>query len=333
MYNIAVAGATGAVGRKMLEVLEEYNLPIDNLYMLASSRSAGKEVKFGRKTYIIEELTAEIFVEKDIDIVLFSAGGEASLKFAPIAAANNIIVIDNSSAFRMDEDKALVVPEININAVDFAKSRIIANPNCSTIQSVLPLAAIDKAFNLTRVDYVTFQAVSGAGQKGIADLENGENGVEPTNFPYPIYNNVLPHIDAFLENGYTKEEIKMVNETRKILARPDLEISATCVRVPVQNSHSISISFIVEKPTTVSELKQLLTGTKGIVVHDDIDNLVYPMPLNANDTDEVYVGRIRQDLTNENQFHMFVVADNIRKGAASNAVQIAKYLIKHNVIK
>lgn len=326
MYTIAVVGATGAVGRKIVEIIEEYNLPVKKLLLLASARSKGMEIPFAGKKLIVEELTTESFTA-DIDFALFAAGGSISEKFAPIAAANGITVVDNSSVFRMDDDKALVVPEINSHDIDLEKNLIIANPNCSTIQAVLPLAVLQKAFTLTRVDYATYQAVSGAGQNGIADLKRGENGEQPQQFAYPIYNNVIPQIDVFTENGYTKEEIKMIQETQKILNLPNLPISATCVRVPVQNSHSVDISFTVEKDATVADIIAALTDKPGIAIIDQPAELKYPMPLLANGIDTVLVGRIRQDLYNKKQFHMFAVADNIRKGAASNAVQIVQYLI------
>lgn len=326
MYTIAVVGATGAVGRKIVEIIEEYNLPVKKLILLASARSKGMEIPFAGKTLLVEELTTESFTA-DIDFALFAAGGSISEKFAPIAAANGITVVDNSSVFRMDDDTALVVPEINSQTIDLDKNMIIANPNCSTIQAVLPLAVLQQAFTLTRVDYATYQAVSGAGQNGIADLKRGENGEQPQQFAHPIYNNVIPQIDVFTENGYTKEEIKMIKETQKILNLPNLPISATCVRVPVQNSHSVDISFTVEKDATVSDIIAALTDKPGIAIIDQPAELKYPMPLLANGIDTVLVGRIRQDLYNKKQFHMFAVADNIRKGAASNAVQIVQYLI------
>ncbi|GBU10999.1 semialdehyde dehydrogenase [Erysipelotrichaceae bacterium] len=328
MYTIAVCGATGAVGRKIVEIIEEYNLPVKELRLLASARSKGKSVPFRQQQLIIEELTAEQLTA-DIDFALFAAGGAISEKFAPIAAQNGIIVIDNSSIFRMDTDIPLVVPEINPQAIDLTANKIIANPNCSTIQSVLPLAAIQKIANLTRVDYITYQAVSGAGQNGITDLERGEKGLAPAQFDYSIYNNVIPQIDVFLENGYTKEEVKMITETQKILNLPTLPISATCVRVPVKNSHSVDISFTVDKKISLLEIRDILEKSPGITVVDDPHTLKYPMPLDASGFDEVFVGRIRQDLYNPLQFHMFVVADNLRKGAASNAVQIMRYLMEH----
>ncbi|MGL5042948.1 MAG: aspartate-semialdehyde dehydrogenase [Culicoidibacterales bacterium] len=327
MYTIAVVGATGAVGRKITEIIEEYQIPIKKMIFLASKRSLGKEVICQGKTYLIEELTEASFTS-DIDYALFAAGGAISEHFAPLAAKLGITVIDNSSVFRMDPHTALVVPEINAAAIDLTANKIIANPNCSTIQSVLPLAAIHAAFGLTRVDYVTYQAVSGAGQNGIADLIGGEKGEEPKQFAYQIYNNVIPQIDVFTENGYTKEELKMITETQKILALPLLPISATCVRVPVQNSHSVDISFRVEKGTNVEQLRAILAAAPGVRLVDDIANLIYPMPLDASGQDSVFVGRIRADLYDQQLFHMFVVADNIRKGAASNAVQIMQYLIK-----
>ncbi|MGL4867351.1 MAG: aspartate-semialdehyde dehydrogenase, partial [Cetobacterium sp.] len=241
MYNIAIVGATGLVGGTFLKVLEERDLPINKLYVFASARSAGKEIIFKGKKLIIEELTENSF-DREIDIALFSAGGDISKKFAPIASEKGVIVIDNSSAWRMDKNVPLVVPEVNPEEI-FKNNGIIANPNCSTIQSVVPLKVIDDLYTIKRVVYSTYQAVSGSGIKGIEDLENGLKGEKPKNYPHPIVNNCLPHIDSFLENGYTKEEEKMINETRKILGKENLPITATCVRVPVVNGHSVSINI------------------------------------------------------------------------------------------
>lgn len=323
MANFAIVGASGVVGRKMIARLEESNLKVDNLYLMASKRSAGKTMSFRGQDYIIEELTENSF-KKDIDYALFSAGGNTSLKYAPIAEADGVIVIDNSSAWRMNDDIDLVVPECNAPTLN---RRIIANPNCSTIQSVVPLALLHKAFGLKRVAYTTFQAVSGSGQAGIDDLVNGQNGQAPTNYPHPIYNNVLPHIDVFDDNGDTKEELKMINETRKILSLSnDVAVTATCVRVPVLNSHSVAINVTFEKETTPQSIRDLLAQSKGIVVIDDPKNNQYPMPLYATGSDDVFVGRIRVDRSMPNSFHLWVVSDNIRKGAASNTVQIAEML-------
>lgn len=326
MYNIAIVGASGLVGGTFLKVLEERDLPIKNLYLFASARSAGKEVIFKGKTLVIEELTENSF-DREIDIALFSAGGDISKKFAPVASEKGVIVVDNSSAWRMDENVPLVVPEVNPEDI-FKNNGIIANPNCSTIQSVVPLKVIDELYGIKRVVYSTYQAVSGSGIKGIEDLQRGLKGEEPKTYPHPIVNNCLPHIDSFLENGYTKEEEKMINETRKILNKKNLPITATCVRVPVLNGHSISINVELEREANLEELKVKFRETKGIVLEDDVKNNRYPLATEANGTDEVYVGRLRKDFSIEKGLNLWVVADNIRKGAATNAVQIAEILMK-----
>ncbi|MGL5570279.1 aspartate-semialdehyde dehydrogenase [Cetobacterium sp.] len=326
MYNIAIVGASGLVGGTFLKVLEERDLPIKNLYLFASARSAGKGVVFKGKTLVIEELTENSF-DREIDIALFSAGGDISKKFAPIASEKGVIVVDNSSAWRMDENVPLVVPEVNPEDI-FKNNGIIANPNCSTIQSVVPLKIIDELYGIKRVVYSTYQAVSGSGIKGIEDLQRGLKGEEPKTYPHPIVNNCLPHIDSFLENGYTKEEEKMINETRKILNKKNLPITATCVRVPVLNGHSISINVELEREANLEELKVKFRETKGIVLEDDVKNNRYPLATEANGTDEVYVGRLRKDFSIEKGLNLWVVADNIRKGAATNAVQIAEILMK-----
>jgi aspartate-semialdehyde dehydrogenase len=329
-YNIAVAGATGMVGRKFLEVLAERDFPIENLYLFASKRSAGKKMEYRGKSYIVEELTDEVF-DRDIDIVLFSAGGATSERFSPVARDKGVIVVDNSSAFRMYPEIPLVVPEVNPGDVEKHKG-IIANPNCSTIQSVLPLKALSEKFGVKRVVYSTYQAVSGSGVNGIEDLKRGLEGREPKNYPHPIANNCLPHIDVFLEDGYTKEERKMIEETRKILGIPDLPITATCVRVPVENSHSISINIELGKSFEMAEIFEALKGFDGIIVEDDTSKNIYPMPIHASGRDEVFVGRIRRDFSRENSVNIWCVADNIRKGAATNTVQIAELLIKKGLI-
>ena len=326
MYNIAIVGASGLVGGTFLKVLEERDLPIKNLYLFASARSAGKEVVFKGKTLVIEELTENSF-DREIDIALFSAGGDISKKFAPIASEKGVIVVDNSSAWRMDENVPLVVPEVNPEDI-FKNNGIIANPNCSTIQSVVPLKVIDELYGIKRVVYSTYQAVSGSGIKGIEDLQRGLKGEEPKTYPHPIVNNCLPHIDSFLENGYTKEEEKMINETRKILNKKNLPITATCVRVPVINGHSISINVELEKDVNLEELRAKFREKKGIILEDDVKNNRYPLATEANGTDEVYVGRLRKDFSIEKGLNLWVVADNIRKGAATNAVQIAEILMK-----
>jgi len=326
-YNIAVVGATGMVGRTFLKVLEEIKLPVENYYLLASARSAGSKVEFMGKEYVIEELTEQSF-DRDIDIALFSAGGSTSEKFAPIAASKGCVVIDNSSAWRMDPEVPLVVPEVNPEDILWNKG-IIANPNCSTIQAMVALKPLHDKYKIKRVVYSTYQAVSGAGLAGYMDLENGLKGEAPKKFPHPIAGNCLPHIDVFLPNGYTKEEMKMVNETRKILGDDSIRITATTVRVPVFNSHSESINLEFEKDFDLDELKKVLAEAPGIVVQDDPENNVYPLALNATGTNETYVGRIRRDESVESGVNLWVVADNIRKGAAANAVQIAQKLIAY----
>ena len=325
--NVAVVGATGMVGRTFLKVLEETKLPVENYYLFASKRSAGQSITFMGKEHIIEELNENSF-DRGIDIALFSAGGSTSEKFAPIAAAKGCVVIDNSSAWRMDKDVPLVVPEVNPYDIKWNKG-IIANPNCSTIQAMVALKPLDDKYKIKRIVYSTYQAVSGAGLGGWTDLENGLKGEAPQKFPHPIANNCLPHIDSFLPNGYTKEEMKMINETHKILGRDDIRITATTVRVPVFNSHSESINVEFEKPFDEAELVEVLKNAPGIVVQDDPQNNVYPMAISATGTNETYVGRIRRDFSVENGVNLWVVADNIRKGAAANAVQIAQKLIEY----
>lgn len=351
-YKLAVVGATGVVGQKMIEVLEEKKLPINEYAFFASSRSAGKTLKFMDNIYVVRELKEDSF-DEGFDFALFSAGGDTSLKYASIASNHGCIVIDNSSAFRMKEDVPLVVPEVNPEDIKWHNG-IIANPNCSTIQAVCALKPLDDAFGIKRIIYSTYQAVSGAGSKGIHDLENGiadyyknhseSNLLEVSNsnkktidasslnyslekFPYPIFNNCLPHIDKFLDNGYTKEEEKMINETRKILGKPDLAITSTTVRVPVFNSHCESINIEFELEFELDKVVEILKNSPGIVVEDNTRSEIYAFPTNVSGNDEVYVSRIRRDFSVKNGLNIWVVADNIRKGAASNAVQILEKLI------
>ena len=324
--NLAVVGATGMVGRTFLKVLKERNFPIDNLYLMASKRSAGTKVEYDGKEYVVEELIEHSF-DKPIDIALFSAGGSTSEKFAPIAAAHGVIVVDNSAQWRQDPKVPLVVPECNPEDISW-NSGIIANPNCSTIQAVAVLKPLDDKYKIKRVVYSTYQAVSGAGVAGWNDLENGLKGEAPKKFPHQIAGNCLPHIDVFMDNGYTKEEMKMIWETRKILHHPELKVTATTVRVPVFNSHSESVNVEFENPVDIDEIKKILSEAPGIVVVDDPANNKYPLALDAAGTDEVYVGRIRRDESVDNGINFWVVADNIRKGAATNAVQIAQILVE-----
>lgn len=325
-YNIAVVGATGMVGRTFLKVLEEMNLPAENYYLFASARSAGKTMQFMGRDYVVEELNEHSF-DRDIDIALFSAGGSTSEKYSPIAASKGCVVIDNSSAFRMDPKVPLVVPEVNPEDIKWHNG-IIANPNCSTIQAMVALRPLQLAYGIRRIVYSTYQAVSGAGMGGYADLENGMKGEAPKKFNHPIYNNCLPQIDVFLDNGYTKEEMKMVNETRKILGDDSMRITATTVRVPVFDCHSESINVELDKPYELDELKKILSAAPGLIVQDDPANCFYPMAVTAKGKNETFVGRIRRDESIENGVNLWVVADNIRKGAATNAVQIAAKLIE-----
>lgn len=323
--NLAVVGATGMVGRTFLKVLEERNLPIENFYVMASARSAGEKLTFMGKEYTVEELTENSF-DKPIDIALFSAGGGTSAKFAPIAAAHGCVVVDNSAQWRMDPTVPLVVPEVNPEDISWNKG-IIANPNCSTIQAMVALKPLDDKYKIKRVVYSTYQAVSGAGVAGWKDLEDGLKGEAPKKFPHQIANNCLPHIDVFLENGYTKEEMKMIWETRKILHNDAMKVTATTVRVPVFDSHSESINVEFENSFDMNELVSTLAAAPGLVIEDDVKNNVYPLALNAAGKDEVFIGRIRRDESVDNGINIWVVADNIRKGAATNAVQIAQLLI------
>lgn len=315
------------VGSKFLQVLSERKLPAENYYLYASSKSAGKEIEFMGKTHKVLELKSENILDKKIDIALFSAGGDVSKEFAPVFAKHGALVIDNSSAWRRDVNVPLVVPECNPEDI-LKHKNIIANPNCSTIQAVVALKPLNDAFKIKRIVYSTYQAVSGAGVRGFNDLKGGICGEKPQKFPYPIFGNCLPHIDVFLDNGYTKEEDKMIFETKKILHDDSLKITATCVRVPVYYGHSESINVEFEKPCTVEEVKKVLSSAPGVVVQDDVKNNVYPMPVSAEDKDEVFVGRIRKDDTVPSGINLWVVADNIRKGAATNAVQIAEKAIE-----
>ena len=344
--RLAIVGATGLVGRTVLKVLEEKNLPVSEYVLFASAKSAGKKIKFMGKDYIVQGLN-ELSFDSGFDYAIFSAGGSTSKKYAPIAASKGCIVVDNSSSFRMDNDVPLVVPEVNPEEISNNKG-IIANPNCSTIQAVVALKPLDIKYHIKRIVYSTYQAVSGAGRNGVMDLKNGvqdyinhtdDDILESLNVPsvpsyklekfdYPIFSNCLPHIDVFLDNGYTKEEEKMINETRKILKRPDLKITATTVRVPVFNSHSESINVEFEKNFDMNELVETLKEAKGVIVQDDPKNSIYPLALQANGNDDVFVGRIRRDCSVSSGVNLWVVADNIRKGAASNAVQIIEKMLE-----
>jgi len=341
-YNVAVVGATGAVGQNILKFLEEQPFQINQLRLLSSKRSAGKKVNFANKEIVIEEATENSF--ESIDIAFFSAGGSVSKKLVPTAVKSGAIIIDNTSAYRMDEEVPLVVPEVNAQDLHAHKG-IIANPNCSTIQMVVALKPLQEAYGLSRVIVSTYQAVSGAGLAAQDELINqtkqflNDEPMEANILPagadkkhYPIAFNALPQIDVFEENGYTKEELKMVNETKKIMHEPELQVAATCVRLPVISSHSESVYVETKQSTTVTELKETISKGEGIVLEDDPSTQTYPTPLSAENKKDVFVGRIRQDLDVENGFHMWVVSDNLVKGAAWNTVQIAQSLIQQKII-
>lgn len=329
-FNVAVVGATGMVGGKFLEVLTERQLPVDNYYLFASAKSAGKKIDFMGKEHTVIELTKEnvTALKGKVDFALFSAGASVSKEFAPIFAEMGAIVVDNSSQWRMYDDVPLVVPEVNPEDVKWNHG-IIANPNCSTIQAVVALKPLYDKFGIKRIVYSTYQAVSGAGIAGYNDLKDGINGVAPKKFPRPIAYNMLPHIDVFMEDGYTKEEWKMIVETRKILHDQSLRVTATTVRVPVFYGHSESINVEFCKKCEKQDVVNALENFPGIIVMDDVKNNVYPTPLDAENHDEVFVGRIRMDESVDSGANLWVVADNIRKGAATNAVQIVELLIKN----
>jgi aspartate-semialdehyde dehydrogenase len=326
--NLAVVGVTGVVGQTFMKVLAERNFPFENLYLFASARSAGKKISFQGNDYTVIELTEENVKKQPIDIALFSAGGGISEKFAPVFAQHGAIVVDNSSQWRMDKDVPLVVPEVNPEDVKNVPKGIIANPNCSTIQAMLPLKAIYDKYGIKRVIYSTYQAVSGSGSKGLHDLENGLKGTPSFEaYKYEIAGNAIPQIDVFLDNGYTKEEMKMVNETKKILHDEKIKVTATTVRIPVFYAHSESINIEMEKPFEISDVKKTLSEFPGLVLQDDPANALYPLPKDAAGKDEVFVGRVRRDESIENGINLWCVADNIRKGAATNTIEIAELLI------
>ena len=334
--DVAIVGATGVVGNTILKVLEEKNLPVASYTFLASKKSAGKKVEFMRETYEIQELTESSF-DKSFDYAIFCAGGEISGKFIPIAVSKNCVVIDNSSFFRMNNSVPLIVPEVNFQDVK-EHHGIIANPNCSTIQAVVALKPLDDKYNIRRIVFSTYQAVSGAGSKGLQDFEDGilnymdNKDINETRylkkFPHPIFSNCIPEIDTFLSNGYTKEEEKMINETRKILHKPNLNITATTVRVPVINSHSESINIEFENEFDLNALITTLRNAPGIVIQDNPSSSMYPLAIKSTNHDEVFVGRIRRDFSVKSGINIWVVADNLRKGAASNAVQILEKLLE-----
>ncbi|WP_116124853.1 aspartate-semialdehyde dehydrogenase [Lewinella sp. IMCC34183] len=329
--KVAVVGATGLVGGVMFEVLKEHDFPITELLPVASERSVGKQIEYRGKNYTVVSL--QDAVDARCDIAIFSAGGSTSLEWAPRFAEVGTTVIDNSSAWRMDPDKKLVVPEVNADELTPA-DRIIANPNCSTIQMVVALAPLHKAFGIKRLVISTYQSFTGTGVKAVKQYETERDGgkSEEPAYHYPIFENCIPHCDVFLDNDYTKEEMKLVHETRKILGAPNLAVTATAVRVPVHGGHSESVNVEFERPFTVEKVRELLGSVPGVVLQDDPKTNSYPMPLLAKHRDEVFVGRIRRDESIENGLNLWIVADNLRKGAATNAVQIAEYLLEHKLV-
>ncbi|MBK6989637.1 MAG: aspartate-semialdehyde dehydrogenase [Bacteroidetes bacterium] len=328
--KVAVVGATGMVGQVMLKVLEERDFPVDELIPVGSDKSIGKEIYFRGKAYKCVSMSDAVSMKPEIAI--FSAGGTPSLEWAPKFAAAGTTVIDNSSAWRMDSTKKLVVPEINAHVLT-KEDKIIANPNCSTIQMVMVLNPLHKKYNIKRVVVSTYQSVSGTGKKAVDQMYNERNGVQgEMAYKYQIDMNVLPQIDVFLDNGYTKEEMKMLNETRKIMGDDSIRLTATTVRVPVKGGHSEAVNIEFTKDYTIDDIRSILKDTKGVILQDDVSNQQYPMPLFAEGKDDVFVGRIRRDESQANTVNMWIVADNLRKGAATNAVQIAEYLVKNKLV-
>lgn len=328
--KLAVVGATGLVGSEILKVLEEHNFSFDHLYPVASARSVGKKIKFKDKEY--EVIGMEDAISRKPDIAIFSAGGSTSLEFAPKFADAGTVVIDNSSAWRMSPAHKLIVPEINAHLLRI-DDRIIANPNCSTIQMVLALNPLHLRYKIKRIVVSTYQSVTGTGKEAVDQLMNERAGVDgPKVYPHPIDLNLIPHIDVFLDNGYTKEEMKMVNETHKILGDNTIGITSTTVRIPVIGGHSEAVNVEFYEDFDLDEVRNILSATKGIVVVDDPKNNLYPMPKMAHGKDDVFVGRIRRDESNKNTLNLWIVADNLRKGAATNAVQIAEYLVEHSLV-
>ena len=328
--KLAVVGATGMVGEVMLRVLSERNFPLTELIPVASERSVGKKVNYKGKDYKVVKISTAISMSPDI--ALFSAGGETSLNWAPKFAKAGAIVIDNSSAWRMDPDKKLIIPEINAKTLT-KEDRIIANPNCSTIQMLMALAPLKKTYGINRIIVSTYQSITGTGVKAVKQLENEYNDVKgDMAYPYPIHRNALPHCDVFMDNGYTKEEMKLVNETHKILADDSIGVTATAIRIPVVGGHSESINIQLKSQFELHDVRKLLHESPGIVLQDNPDTNTYPMPIYAQGKDEVFVGRIRKDFSQENSLNLWVVSDNLRKGAATNTIQIAEYLITNDFV-
>ena len=328
--RVAVIGATGLVGSKMLQVLEERNFPLTELIPVASEKSIGKEISFKGKKYKV--VSAEDAIAMKPDIALFSAGGETSLSLAPKFAEAGTVVIDNSSAWRMDPSKKLIVPEVNASTLT-KEDKIIANPNCSTTQMVLVLKPLHEKYTIKRVVISTYQSVTGTGVKAVAQMNNERNNVEgEMAYKYKIDQNAIPHIDVFLDNGYTKEEMKMINETRKILGDDSINLTATCVRIPVIGGHSESLNIEFENEFDLKEVRDILAAAPGVIVEDDLDNFLYPMPITAHEKDDTFVGRIRRDESQAKTLNCWVVSDNLRKGAATNTVQIAEYLVEKGLV-
>lgn len=328
--KVAVVGATGMVGDVMLKVLAERKFPVTELIPVASEKSVGKQVSFKGQNYTVVSLGTAVSMSPDV--ALFSAGGSTSLEWAPKFAEVGTTVIDNSSAWRMDPDKALIVPEINANILT-KENKIIANPNCSTIQMVMVLAPLHKKYKIKRIVVSTYQSVSGTGIKAVKQLENEVAGIQgDMAYHYPIYRNAIPHCDVFEENGYTKEEMKLVRETQKILDDRTIAVTATAVRIPTAGGHSESVNLQFENDFELKEIRNILSKTPGVVLQDDTASNVYPMPILAHEKDEVFVGRIRRDESQPNSLNLWIVSDNLRKGAATNAVQIAEYLVKKDLL-
>ena len=328
--KLAIVGATGMVGNVMLQVLLEKNFPHGDLILVASEKSVGKKILYNKKFHVI--ISLESALKLSPDIALFSAGGKTSSEWAPKFAENGCVVIDNSSRWRMDPQKKLIIPEINANILN-SRDKIIANPNCSTIQLLIAIAPIHSKYCIERLVISTYQSITGTGVKAVTQLENelkGKSGKMA--YPHPIHKNAIPHCDVFQDNGYTKEEMKLVNETHKILDDNSIGITATAVRIPVVGGHSESVNITLKNHASTDEIKKLLSGSDGVIVKDDIDNNSYPMPITAEGDDNVYVGRIRKDFSKPNSFNLWIVSDNLRKGAATNTIQIAEYLIKEGLV-